>query len=240
MLNNNIIRPSWNSSIIFDKKQDNSTRFVCDFRKLNDVTKKDTYPLPRIKDVIDEMAGATYWFILDAASAYWSMPLNELDREKTAFSVTRGKVEFNVTPCGLCNAGASYQRLMDMCLSGLPADQILAYMDDVAVISRSFSEHLRDLESVFLRLQSAGISLKASKCLFASQTVDFLGYELSSDGIKPQKRLTDAIRDFQRPETKKKLKQFLRLTGFYRNFIKDVSELSKPLNRLTSENTLFE
>ena len=121
-------------------------------------------------------------------------------------------------PYGLCNAEASYQHLMDICLSGLPADHILVYIDDVAVFSRSFREHLRDLESVFLWLQSAGISLRASKCLVASQTVDFLGYELSSDGIKPQKKLTDAIGDFQRPETKKKLKQFLGLTGFYRNF----------------------
>eukprot|EP00794_Sanderia_malayensis_P019311 gene19311-21235_t len=165
MLDNDIIRPSelpWNSPIILVKKKDNSTRFVCDFRKLNDTTKKDTYPLPHIKDLLDKMAGAWYWSTLDAASAYWSMPLHKEDKEKTAFSVPRGTFEFNVTPYGLCNAGASYQRLMDICLSGLPADHILAYMDDIAVYSTTFDEHLKDLETVFLRLRSAGISLKAS------------------------------------------------------------------------------
>ena len=209
MLDNDIIRPSespWNSPIILVKKKDNSSRFVCDFRKLNDTTKKDTYPLPHIKDVLDKMAGAKYWSTLDAASAYWSMPLHAQDKEKTAFSVPRGKFESNVTPYGLCNAGVSYQRLMDICLSDLPADHILAYMDDIAIYSKTSDEHLKDLEAVLLRLRSAGISLKASKCIFASQTVEFLGYELSADGIKPQKRLTSAIREFPRPSPKKDLK----------------------------------
>ena len=88
-------------------------RFVCDFRGLNDVTKKDTYPLPHIRDVLDKMHGTRYWSTLDAASAYWSMPLRETDKEKTAFSMPQGKFEFNVTPLGLCNAGASYQRIIE-------------------------------------------------------------------------------------------------------------------------------
>ena len=136
MLDNGIIRPSsspWNSPIILVKKKDNSTRFVCDFRGLNDVTKKDAYPLPHIRDVLDKMQGSQYWTALDAASAYWSMPLEEADKEKIAFAVPRGKFEFNVTPYGLCNAGASYQRMMDVSLSGLPAERILACMDDIVI-----------------------------------------------------------------------------------------------------------
>ena len=243
MLDNDIIRPSespWNSPIILVKKKDNTTRFVCNFRKLNDVTKKDTYLLPHIRDVIDKMAGAVYWTTLDAASAYWSMPLKEEDKEKTAFSVPRGKFEFNVTPYGLCNAGASYQRLMDICLSGLPAERTLAYMDDIAIFSRTFDEHLKDIEAVFSRLRNTGITLKQSKCAFAKESVEFLGYELSMAGIKPQKRLTDTIHDFERPATKKDLKRFLGLAGFYRNFIKDFAEISKPLNKLTSEQVVYQ
>ncbi len=177
---------------------------------------------------------------MDAASAYWSMPLEEQDKEKTAFSVPRGKYEFNVTPYGLCNAGASYQRLMDLCLSGLPADHVLAYMDDIAVYSNTFEDHLHDLEAIFLRLRSAGISLKASKCLFASHEVDFLGYHLSQNGIQPQDRLTSIIHDFPRPTTKKELKRFLGLSGFYCNFIKDFSKISKPLNSITSDQASFD
>ena len=131
MVDNEIIRHStspWNSPIILVKKKDNSTRFVCDFRALNDVTKKDSYPLPHIRDVIDKMEGSKYWTTLDAASAYWSMPLVKEDKEKTAFSVSGGKFEFNVTLDGLCNAGASYQRMIDICLAGLHADRVLAFI----------------------------------------------------------------------------------------------------------------
>ena len=189
MLDNDIIRPSispWNSPIILVKKKDESIRFVCNFRSLNDVTKKDSYPLPYLRDVIDKMHGARFWTTLDAASAYWSMPLAEHDKEKTAFSVPRGKYEFNVTPYGLCNAGASYQRMMDITLSGLPSDRILAYMDDIIIYSNNIDEHVNDLQNVFERLRSSGISLKLSKCIFASHAVEFLGYEFSQSGIKPQ------------------------------------------------------
>ena len=99
------------------------------------------------------MHGAMYWPTLDAASAYWSLPLSEEDKEKTAFSITRGKYEFNVTPYGLSNAGASYQRMIDMCLAGLPANRVLAYMDDVVVFSPNFEEHVKDLDTVFGRLR---------------------------------------------------------------------------------------
>ena len=153
-------------------------RFMCDFRELNDFTKKDTYPLPHICHVIDKMQGAKYRKTLDAASAYWSMPLTKADKEKTTFSVRRGKIEFNVTPYGLCNARASYQRMIDINLAGLPSDRILAYMDDIVIFSKTFSEHLTSLERVFQRLRLSGVSLKLSKCIFASRTVDFLGFEL--------------------------------------------------------------
>ena len=167
MLNNGIIRPSsspWNSPVILAKKKDGKMRFVCDFRSLNDVTKKDTYPLPHIRDIIDKMEGARYWSTLDAAGAYWSMPLNEADKEKTAFTVPRGKFEFNVTPFGLSNSGASYQRMMDICLAGLPYHRILAYMDDIVIFSCTFAEHLSELETLFEKLSEANITLKSSKC----------------------------------------------------------------------------
>ena len=206
---------------------------------LNSVTKKDTYPLPRICDIIDKMQDAKYWSTLDAAGAYWSMPLNEEDKEKTAFTVPRGKYEFNVTPYGLTNAGASYQRMIDMCLSGLSFDRILAYMDDVVIFSRTWVEHLRELNAVFEKLVEAGITLKASKCVIGSRSVDFLGYRLSENGIEPQERLVEAIRNFARPETRKAVKSFLGLAGFYRSFIPHFAEVAHPLTKLTSDNVKF-
>ena len=185
------------------------------------------------------MHGSRYWTTLDAASAYWSMPLCEEDKEKTAFSVPRGKFEFNVTPYGLTNAGASYQRMMDICLAGLPPERILAYLDDIVIFSPTFEDHLVDLRNVFERLRAANISLKASKCVFASDEVEYLGYELSRNGIKPQRKLTEAILSYQTPENRKELKRFLGLIGFYRNFIDGFGNISHPLNKLTSENVPF-
>ena len=238
MLEKEIIRPSkspWNSPLLLVKKKDNTTRFVLDFRSLNDVSKKDSYPLPNIRDVIDRMDGVNYWSTLDAASAYWSVPLAEEDKEKTAFAIPRGKFEFNVMPYGLCNAGATYQRLIDICLSDIPSDRVLAYMDDFIIFSRNFEEHLLTLEMVLECLRAAGVTLKPPKCVIGSDCVDFLGYQLSREGIKPQERLTEAIDTFQTPCTKKEVKRFIGLAGFYRQFIKDFALISTPLSRLTSD-----
>ena len=132
--------------------------------------------MPHIKDVIDRMEGAKFWSTLDATSAYWSMPLSETDKEKTAFSVSgKGKFEFDVTPYGLSNAGASYQRMIDLFLAGLPPDRILAYMDDTVIFTLTFDQHMKELIAVFTLLRRSNISLKASKCIFASDKVDFLG-----------------------------------------------------------------
>ena len=240
MFENDIIRPStspWNAPVMLVKKNDQGMRFVCDFRALNDVTKKDTYPLPLIKDVVDKMS--MFWTKLDAASAYWSMPLEEQDKEKTAFSLPRGKFEFNVTPYGLCNAGASYQRMMDIVLSGLPSDRVLAYMDDISVFSPTLSEHLESLRSVFEKLRKVGITLKLPKCRFASMSIDFIGYNISKDGMRPQSTLTETINTFSRPSSKKELKGFLGMIGFYRNFIPNFADRSNVLNRLTSDKVEF-
>ena len=163
----------------------------------------------------------------------------EEDKEKTAFSVPRGKFQFNVMTFGLCNAGASYQRMMDMVLSGLSPSRALAYVDDVAVFSRTFDEHLCDLREVFERLRNARISLKLSKCVFAAPKVDYLGFVLSEKGVQPQDRLTEAVRNFAAPKNKKEVKRFLGMSGFYREFIEGFSEIAAPLNHLTRDQVAF-
>ena len=195
--------------------------------------------MPHLRDVIDKMNGTRYWSTLDAASAYSSIPLAEQDREKRAFSVPRGKFEFNVTPYGLCNAGATYQRMIDITLSGLPSERVLAYMEDIVVYSKSFDEHLESLNKVFGCLRSSSITLKLSKCVFAIEHVDFLGLNLSAARIRPQSRLKEAIDNYQRPDSKKSLKGFLGLAGFNRSFIPNFAHVSQPLNALTSSETPF-
>ena len=124
-----------------------------------------------MKDCVERMEGAKFWTTLDAASAYWSVELDESDREKTAFSIPHGKFEFNVMTFGLKNAGATYQRMMDIILSGLPPERVMAYLDDIVVFSRSFEEHKRDVDSVLDKLESAGISLRPEKCKFGSNFI---------------------------------------------------------------------
>ena len=126
-----------------------------------------------------------------------------------------------------------------MSLSGLDSDRILAYMDDIVEFSKTFEDHIVNIEQLFARLRESGISLKLSKCIFASDKVDFLGFELSRTGIKPQIRLTEAIESYKRPATKKELRGFLGLAGFYRAFIPNFADISAPLNSLTNDNVPF-
>ena len=139
--------------------------------------------------------------------AYWSMPMNEQDKEKIAFSVENGKYVFYV----------SYQRMMDICLAGLPPNRVLAYLDDVIIFSKTFTDHIKGIEDVFNRFRVSGASLKASKCHVAATNVNFWGFQLSKDGIKPERELTKAIELFDRPSNKKDIKRFLGLAGLIVN-----------------------
>ena len=151
MMDNDIIQPSksgWASPIVLAKKKDGSVRFCVDYRKLNEVTRKDTYPLPRIDDTLEMLSESQLFSTLDLASGYWQVELEEEDRAKTAFCTNEGLFEFKVMPLGLCNAPATFQRLMDVVLSGLQWTSCLVYLDDIIVMGRTFEEHLSNLDSV--------------------------------------------------------------------------------------------
>ena len=162
MLQNNIIQKStspW-SSVVLVKKKDGSVRFCIDYRKVNNITRKDAYPLPRIDDTLDTLSGAKWFSTLDLLSGYWQVEVTAEDREKTAFVTRDGLFEFNVMPFGLCNGPATFQRLMDMILTGLQWTNCLIYLDDVIIFSHDFKSHLDNLQYVFQRLRSAGLKLK--------------------------------------------------------------------------------
>ena len=175
----------------------------------------------------------------DAASTYWSVELEEKDREKTAFSIPHGKFEFKVKTFGWRNAGATYHRIMDIILSGLPPDRVLAYLDDIVIFSRSWDEHKQDVKLVLDKLETAGITLRPEKCMFGSNEVDYLGYYMNEYGIRPQKALVEAIQDFARPESKKEVRRFLGTVGFYRDFMRNFADISTPLRNLTKDTTVF-
>ena len=157
---------------------DRSTRFCIDYRHLNGVTKKDVYPLPRIDDILDTLGQAKCFSTLYLSSGYWQVKLYPESRTKTAFTSHCGLYEFTRMPSGLCNAPATFQRLMQVVLSGLELDCCFVYIDDILIASKSFDEHIRHLQLIFDRLRQAGLRLKPKKCLFLREKVLYCNFQV--------------------------------------------------------------
>ena len=219
MLDHNIIHPSsspWSSPVIMVHKKDGSWRFCIDYHKLNAVTCRDAYPLPRIDATLDSLVVATYFTTLDLASGYWQVAVEENDKEKSAFSTPEGHFEFNVMPFGLTNAPATFQRFMECILVGFVGEECLIYLDDIILFSSSFKEHLLRLTRIFQALQNVGLQLKPSKCHFAHKEVRYLGHVVSKAGISPDEDKIKVVSSYPVPRNIKELKQFLGLSNYYR------------------------
>ena len=183
MLNRGVIEKSnspWSSPIVLVKKKDGSMRFCIDFRKVNDATIKDAYPLPRIDDSLDSLSGAQWFSTLDLCSGYWQVEVDPNDRPKTAFSHGSGLFHFNVMPYGLCNAPSTFERLMEMVLQGLQWEICLIYLDDIIIYGKTFEEQLERLQKVFKRLRKSGLKLKPKKCSLFQREVLYLGHIVSN------------------------------------------------------------
>ena len=236
MLTNGIITPStseWAAPIILVPKKDGSKRLCVDFRKLNSKTKPDPYPMPRIDEMIDRLGKAKYISALDLTKGYWQVPVAPDHRHKTAFVLPFGKFEFTTMPFGLMGAPSTFQRLMDRILGDIQ-DFSAAYLDDVIVYSDSWEEHLRHLSEVLRRLGDAGLKVKAKKCQFARNTCAYLGHVVGEGRVEPATCKVQAILDFPGPlQTKKSVRAFLGLAGYYRRFIPNFATIAVPLSDLT-------
>ena len=242
MLKRDIIQPSsspWSSPIVLVRKKDGSLRFCVDYRKVNAVTKKDAYPLPRVDETLDTLSGSQWFSTLDLLSGYWQVEMSPTDREKTAFSTPEGLYEFKVMPFGLCNAPSTFQRLMDSVLMGLHWSSCLVYIDDIIVPGRKFKDHLQNLKLVFDRFREAGLKLHLKKCKFGKKEVTFLGHVISAGGIAVDPTKTDKIATWPEPQFQRDVQQFLGLANYYRRFIKDFATIAKPLHHLTEKTALF-
>ena len=177
-------RSPWSFPVVIVDKKDGSKRFCVDFRKLNQVTKKNSYPLLVIDDILALLGKAKYFNSLDLKSGYWQVLMNESDKEKTAFACHWGLFEFNVMPFCLWNAPSVFQELMLGVFQGL-GDFAIAYQDDILVFSPTLEDHLQHLDTIFDRLQKHDLKLKLKKCNVLESETNYLGFIIGKDGIKP-------------------------------------------------------
>ena len=221
--------------IVVVRKPDSSIRLCVDYRKLNSVIVRDAYPLPRVEDTIDAMAGASYFSTLDLASGFWQVELTNAAQVKSAFGTPFGLFQWNVMPFGLCNAPATFQRLMANVLDGLIPKVCNGFIDDVITFSQEFDGQLSNLRLVFTRLRAASLKIKPKKCKLIQRSVVYLGHVFSARGVSPDPTKFSAVQAWPVPTSAHDVRRFVGLASYYRRFIPKFADIASPLHTLTQK-----
>ena len=222
------------------KKKDGTLRMCIDYRQLNKVTVKSKYPLPRIEDLFDQLKGAAVFSKIDLRSGYYLLRVKEVDVPKTAFRTQYGHYEFLVMPFGLTNAPVALMDLMNRVFRPYVDQFVVVFNDDILVYSKNVHEHEQHLKLVLQTLREKKLYANLSKCEFWSKEVSFLGYIVSSEGIKVDLPKIEAVVNWKPPRNVTEVISFLSLAGYYRRFVRRFSVIASPLTKLLNKGKKFE
>ena len=230
-LDHDIIEPSnspWSFSLVAAPKKNGTIRWCVDYRRLNNITQKDTFPLPNIEDNLARLSKSKIFSCVDGSGAFHVIEIRNKDRPKTAFSTPWGTFHYKRMPFGLTNGPASYSRLVQLVLHGIPQQAALPYLDDTIIHSHDLASHFRNLRMVLQAHRKAGLKLQPSKCQLFQNKADYLGYQVSAEGVSPQPEYVRLITDWPIPANKTEARVFLGKVGYYRRFIRHYSKIAKP------------
>ena len=240
MLKNDIIEESqsnWSSPCILVPKHDGGFRFCTDFRKVNDKTKSDSFPIPRIADCIDQIGNAKFVSTFDMLKGYWQVPLTQRAREISAFVTPSGLYQYKVMPFGMKNAPATFQRMVNKLVRDI--DGCEGYIDDVVIFSDNWSDHIRQIKRFFQIMREAKLTINLMKSEFGKATVKYLGHIVGQGQVRPLDAKIQTIVKYPIPTSRKELARFLGMAGYYRNFCLNFSEIAAPLTNLLSKKVKF-
>ena len=223
------------SGLVLVCKKAGSLHVCVDYRKLNQDTIPGRYPMPRVDELVDAIGHrkGRYFSTLDMMKGYHQVKMDEQSKCNTVFTCHRGLFQYCRMPFGLTNTPATFQRLMDKLFAGQEWDSVFVYLDDILIVSNSMEDHLRDVGLVLDKLSEAGLRLKPSKCSFARKEVEYLGFTISAEGVRPNDTKVKAIVEFPTPTDSTSVKRFLGMLNFYRRHVQDLAAVARPLTALT-------
>jgi hypothetical protein len=220
-------------------KKDGSMRFCGDYRPLNLQTRRDSFPMPLVEDIISQLGKSAWFTALNLQSGFWQVRMAPEDMKKTALVTKTGLYEWTVMPFGLKNATSTFTRTMSLVFKDLGSEFLKVFVDDLNVHSKSWEDHLQHLEAVLAKLRKVNLKLNPGKCCFTARSIVFLGHVVSHEGTRPDPSKIDAVVHFPVPKTVTDVRSFLGLTRYYRNYVKGYARMAVPLFELTKKEVAF-